>query len=122
MPEKVRIVGGEKERGITTQLPGIDSSQVIPSSPQMIREDRAEPTPSKLPPFQGGLLTDKVIRDPLAEAWDSEEDKIWDTLDMHTPKVDEKWRGVPPDGVFNNDYTDDYNLHIEPCQKSTPDS
>jgi hypothetical protein len=45
-----------------------------------------------------------------------------DKLDMHTPKVGEKWRGVPPDGVFNNDYTDDYNPHIEPCQKSTPDS
>jgi hypothetical protein len=25
-------------------------------------------------------------RDPLAEAWDSEEDKIWDTLDMPTPE------------------------------------
>jgi hypothetical protein len=35
------------------------------------------------------------MRDPLAEAWDSEEDKIWDTLDMpHTFKVGDRVRVV----------------------------
>jgi len=34
-------------------------------------------------------------RDPLAEAWNSEEDKIWDTLDMpHTFKVGDRVRVV----------------------------
>jgi hypothetical protein len=43
------------------------------------------------------------MRDPLAEAWDSEEDKIWDTLDMHTFKVGDRVRVVSNQASMANE-------------------